>query len=251
LNPAPPAWPVTVLESIDSTNEAAKRAAREGPVVSGRWFRAIEQTSGRGRQGRSWASPPGNLHATALFPLAGGYGAAVQIPFLAAIAVAETVEQVAPGSAPRLKWPNDVRVGGYKLAGILIESGASGTAVWVAAGIGMNVAGAPESAGQAATSIAALRGDTLVDAAMVMDVLAARFADGMGRLGEDFAPLRKAWLARAEGLGETVRVRSGTGDHYQTGVFEDMGEDGSLILRLPDGSAQTIRAGDVDLVRQA
>ncbi|MEM7767768.1 MAG: biotin--[acetyl-CoA-carboxylase] ligase [Pseudomonadota bacterium] len=243
-------WPVTVLASVGSTNEAAKGAARTLPIQP-QWIRAEEQTAGRGRQGRSWASPQGNLYATALFPLEGGYGDALQVPFIAALTVAETVERLAPGSEPKLKWPNDVRVEGQKLSGILIESGVTDGAFWVVAGIGMNISAIPEAVDQAATSIAALRGDTLIDAAMAMDLLASGFASHMQRLPGGFEPVRQAWLQRAEGLGETIRVRSGPGDSYQSGAFEDMGPDGSLILRLPDGARQTIRAGDVELVRQA
>ncbi len=223
------------------------RAGTFGPC----WIRAREQTAGRGRQGREWASPPGNLHATALFPLAGGYDNALMVPFIAALAVAETADALAPGCRALLKWPNDVRVEGRKLSGILVETGAQGEAVWVAAGIGLNVAGTPATAGQAAISIAELRGDAAVDAGHAMAVLARRFAVRMAAIGGGFASVRTAWLARAEGLGETIRVRSGQGDTYQTGRFEDMAGDGSLILRLPDGSVQTIRAGDVELVRQA
>lgn len=250
LTQVPADWPVTVFDTIDSTNQAAKRAAREG-ALEPRWFRAREQTAGRGRQGRAWVSPVGNLYATALFALPGGYGDAVQVPFMAAIAVAEALETLAPGSEPRLKWPNDVRVDGRKLAGILIESGTRDGAVWVAAGIGLNVAGVPEAAGQAATSIADLRGDSLIDASMAMDMLAGRFGAHVSAMDEGFDRVRRLWLSRAEGLGETVRVRAGPGETHQIGVFEDMGPDGSLILRLPDGASRIIRAGDVDLVKRA
>lgn len=245
----PVAWPVTVVATVDSTNEEAKRRARAGNL-SPIWLRADVQTAGRGRQGRAWASPAGNLHATALFTLDAGYRQALRVPFAAAVAVAETVERLAPGISPRLKWPNDVRVDGAKLSGILVESGTTAGRFWVVAGIGMNVAFVPEGAGQAATSLADLRGNGLVDAAMAMSVLSERFAAQVAAIADDFAPIRSAWLHYAEGVGGVVRVRSGQGETYREGVFEDMAADGGLILRLPDGSRQTITAGDVELVRK-
>ncbi|MEH6409838.1 MAG: hypothetical protein V7741_04890, partial [Hyphomonas sp.] len=141
---------------------------------------------------------------------------------------------------------NDVRIDGAKLSGILIETGGSGAETWVAAGIGINVMHAPDAAGQRAASISTLRGDLAVTTDMVLEALRKAFAQRLIQAREGFDGLRRDWLERAEGLGGTVRVTaSGT---PVEGVFEDMDMSGALILRLPDGARQTIRAGDVDLI---
>jgi BirA family transcriptional regulator, biotin operon repressor / biotin---[acetyl-CoA-carboxylase] ligase len=112
--------------------------------------------------------------------------------------------------------------------------------------MGINVTHAPDGAGQSATSIAALRGDTAVDAGMVLDALRDAFSARLVQARAGFAALRESWLERAEGLGGLIRVTA-SGEPVD-GIFEDMDETGGLILRLPDGTRQTIRAGDVDLI---
>ena len=238
-------WPVTWLETIDSTNEEAKRRALGGER-GGLWIAAREQTAGRGRRGRDWVSSTGNLYATALFGWDGDVRDMTRVPFAAALAVADTVATLAPGSAPKLKWPNDVRDGGAKLSGILVEAGEAHGHRWIATGIGINVASAPEGVGQETTSVAALRGDGLVDTDMALEALNGAFCARLGETLNDFSATRAAWLERAEGLDQEVNIR--LGDSVTTGVFEDMAEDGALILRLPDGEQRLIRAGDVELI---
>ena len=240
-------WPAAWLETIDSTNEEAKRravAGQFGPI----WIAAKEQTAGRGRRGRDWVSSTGNLYATALFEWTGQARDLTRVPFAAALAVSDAVMTLAPGSAPKLKWPNDVRIEGAKLSGILVEAGELDGRRWVAAGIGINVASAPENIGQETTCVAVLRGDTLVSADMALDALNTAFSTRLAQAVADFQPTRKTWLERADGLGQEVNIN--LGDTVTSGTFEDMAEDGALILRLPDGEQRLIRAGDVELIRE-
>ncbi|MCA8898645.1 MAG: biotin--[acetyl-CoA-carboxylase] ligase [Hyphomonas sp.] len=239
------AWPVHRFETIDSTNSEARRRAKAGGFADC-WIVAAEQTAGRGRLQRHWVSPKGNLFTTALFHEPGGVQVAARLPFAASLAVSDTILHFAPGADARLKWPNDVRVDGGKVSGILIETGQDGKNVWVAAGMGLNVAEAPEGTGQPVTSLRILAPEGDFDATAVFEVLAARFAARLEQARTGFASVRLDWLARAEGLGKAVRIAPG-GEPVE-GVFEDMAPDGALILRLPDGSRQTIRAGDVQLV---
>ncbi len=241
-------WPVNWLEMIDSTNEEAKRRASAGGF-SDQWIAAHQQTAGRGRAGRAWVSPSGNLYTTALFKWSGSVAEATRIPFAAALGVSDTVEQFAPDARPKLKWPNDVRCDGAKISGILIETGeAGGHGRWIAAGIGINVAHAPDVPEQATTSIADLRGDLLVDPQAVLEALRAAFSARLTEVTEGFARTRLAWLERADGLGETVRIKCD--DAMVEGVFKDMDADGALLLQLQDGTIRTIRTGDVHLVRE-
>lgn len=238
-------WPVHHLGVIDSTNTEARRRAKTGHFEDC-WLVAEAQTAGRGRLQRPWISPTGNLFSTALFHEPAGIVVAARIPFAAALAVSDLAAHLAPGAPVRLKWPNDARVNGAKISGILVETGGQDDAFWVAAGIGINVAAAPDGAGQSATSLHALRGDTVLTPADVLTALREAFGRRLEQARQGFEGLREDWLKVAEGLGQTVSV-SRNGDPL-VGVLEDMAEDGSLVLRLPDGRQELVRAGDVSLI---
>lgn len=241
------AAPVHWYDEIDSTSEEAKRRAKKGDL-SPIWIAARQQTAGKGRLGRSWISPVGNLFATVLFPEPGGIQNAARIPFAAALAVTDAIMPVVPNADVRLKWPNDVRVDGAKLCGILVESGETNGAVWVATGIGLNVQYAPDGAGQAATSLCDLGAASGLQPDHVLSDLAHAFAMRAQQARTDFASLLRDWTQRAEGLGQMVEA--GPVDARVSGIFEDLADDGGLVMRLPDGTRQTIRAGDVELVRR-
>lgn len=243
------AWPVRWYDELDSTNEEARRLAakgEQGPV----WLAARRQTAGRGRLGRAWKSPAGNLFCTALFAEPGGLEIATKIPFAAALAVSDTILSFAPEARPGLKWPNDVLVDGAKLSGILVESLGEGPGgLVVAAGIGINVASSPAGVGQPTTCLADLAVGPAPAVELVMTELAERFAARCTQLRAGFATIRSDWLARAAALGQ--KVRAAPGGEVVEGIFEGMGEDGSAILRLPDGRTRPIRAGDVYLIGRA
>ncbi len=242
-----PSWPVFWHDVLDSTNEEARRQAADGNLTPV-WIAARQQTAGRGRLGRTWVSPSGNLFTTALFREPGGVAVATRVPFVAGLAVHDALNALAGCAVLRLKWPNDVRVDGAKICGILIESGQQDGAVWIAAGIGINVTTAPEATGQATTSLADLRQDNAVTAEHVLDALRECFAFRLEQARGDFALTRAAWLERAEGLGGPVRVRAR--EAVIEGVFETLASDGGLVLRRADGQMHTVTAGDVELVRE-
>src|SRR5262245_20470529 len=127
-------WPVLRFDEIDSTNEEARRRAVAGDTGPA-WLVARGQSAGRGRVGRRWESPPGNLFATALLSYPRGASEAALASFAAGLAVIDAVQATgADISMLRLKWPNDVLAGGAKLSGILIETGSTGGGLWMAAG---------------------------------------------------------------------------------------------------------------------
>lgn len=242
------AWPVDWLAEIDSTNLEARRRAKPG--FANQWIAAHVQTSGRGRMGRTWASPQGNLYATALFRWGMPIAMMTRLPFAAALAVTDTVNALAPDThtPPRLKWPNDVRCNGAKISGILVETGETAETRWAAVGIGMNIKFVPKGIDQLGTCLSDLRGNDKLDPEMVLDTLREKFAIRLEEAVSNFGETRSAWLLHAEGLGKKVRITSA--DMPLEGVFADMAEDGALILQLPDGSEQIIRAGDVELIRE-
>ncbi|GAA0572398.1 biotin--[acetyl-CoA-carboxylase] ligase [Rhizomicrobium electricum] len=239
-------WPLGYrlleLEEVDSTNEEARRRAASGepgPL----WITAARQTKGKGRRGRVWTAPVGNLSATLLLRPSRRVVECAQLSFVAALAAADMLALHVPDVA--LKWPNDVLVGGRKIAGILLESeaAADGTVAWLAIGIGVNLKAFPDDTELPATAVAALGRPAPSPQDALLD-LADRFAKWYEAWrAAGFAPVREAWLARAHGLGARIRVRLAREE--TTGVFRDIDDAGALVLALPGGVTRTIAAGEV------
>jgi BirA family biotin operon repressor/biotin-[acetyl-CoA-carboxylase] ligase len=230
-------------ETLGSTNAEAlarARAGERGPL----WISAVTQTGGRGRRGKSWVSPPGNLYATLLLTEPSPPALAPQLSFVAGLAVHDAVVACAPDAASnlKLKWPNDLLLGGCKLAGLLIEA-ESLPRFSVAIGIGVNCVNHPADAGYATTDLRASGVAVSVD-----DLLAALAATMQARLtqwaaGTDFVGIRNDWLARAASLGEPILVR--LPERQLTGIFEGIDADGRLLVATQDRTTETIAAGDI------
>lgn len=239
--------PIHLLDEIDSTNAEARRRADAGDVSS-QWIVARRQSAGRGRRGRNWESEGGNLFSTLLHLTQKSPAEAAQVTFVAALAVADLLDAFAAPGSVSIKWPNDAMLAGQKASGILIESGTHETgALWLAVGIGVNLAHAPEGTERPATSLSAhLRSDIAyppsIDAAAT--VLAEAFAVWMERwesLG--FQPILDAWTARTNGLEGPCVAR--LGHETVEGTAEGVAPDGALRLRTADGALRLISAGDV------
>jgi BirA family transcriptional regulator, biotin operon repressor / biotin---[acetyl-CoA-carboxylase] ligase len=238
---------IDILPELDSTNAEARRRAEAGeggPV----WIVARRQTSGRGRRGREWTSETGNLFATLLTTTRKPPAEAAQATFIAALAVADLLDAFAQPGAVTIKWPNDVLLNGSKAAGILVESGAAPQGgLWLAVGIGVNLAHAPADTERPAAALADhLRPDIAypppVDAAAA--VLADSFAAWMDRWEQyGFEPILDAWRRRCSGLTGPATAR--LPHETVTGTADGVEPDGALRLRLPDGSLRLISAGDV------
>lgn len=244
-------WPAgvgrLVLPVVDSTNAEAQRLAPHvaGPV----WILAGEQTAGRGRRARPWASPRGNFYATLLMQPREGPDVVALRSFAAALSLREAFVAVTGlPDAFRLKWPNDVLLNGGKVAGILLETAGAGQGVGhLAIGVGVNLIGAPDPSAVEAGAVApvSLLAETGVRVApeAFLDALAPAFARWEAVLGaQGFAPLRAEWLAHAARLGEVIRARTGTLERQ--GVFETIDATGALMLRQPQGTI-AIPAADV------
>ena len=245
-----------LYDSIDSTNEEAKRlgavasankgpSSRQGEAGEITVIRAKEQTAGKGRRGRSWVSKPGNLYCSLLLRPDVPAAAAMQLGFVTANSVAESVAAVLPsGTFVTCKWPNDVLVEGRKVAGIMLESSAAGDAGidWLVIGVGINIRHHPSQTRFPATSLAS-EGAGNVTVAGLLELLCQRFLAGLAtwrNLG--FAPIRGAWLRRAESLGGQLKVRLERETLH--GIFKGLDADGALILNQ-DGRERRITAGDV------
>lgn len=227
-----------VLPVTDSTNAHALRQAPhlEGPA----WFLGLEQTAGRGRRARAWASPRGNFHATLLmFPKERPDLVALR-SFAAALALRDAfVALTGLETSFSLKWPNDVLLNGAKVAGILLEASSTGAGVQaLAIGIGVNLIAHPDQSvmEEGALPAVSLLSETglRVTPEAFLDALAPAFARWEAVLvAQGFAPLREAWLAHAARLGEPIRARTGKDTFH--GVFETIDGQGNLILVTATG----------------
>jgi BirA family transcriptional regulator, biotin operon repressor / biotin---[acetyl-CoA-carboxylase] ligase len=229
-------------QTLGSTSAEALALARAGER-SPFWVTAQSQSAGRGRRGRQWTSPPGNLYATLLLSEPSPPAAAPQLSFVAALALHDAIVACAPvlGPALRLKWPNDLLIGQAKLAGILIE-GANEPEFVVAVGIGVNCASHPANAAYRATDLAAA--GVQVQPEQVFAALAGAMRRRLGQWqnGEGFAAIRADWLKRAAGLGLPIKVR--LPERELSGRFEGLDESGRLLLAGEDGIT-AITAGEV------
>ncbi|MDY8109507.1 biotin--[acetyl-CoA-carboxylase] ligase [Fulvimarina sp. 2208YS6-2-32] len=227
---------------VSSTNTLAMEAARSGDPGN-LWITAERQVEGRGRRGRAWISERGNLYASWLGIEVAPQAALAQLPFVASLAIRNTVARFV-GSHAQTKWPNDVLAGGRKLVGILLESSrlVDGRTAMVM-GCGINIEHKPEDAPYAVTSLRdeGYRGGS----EPVFETLADEWSRQLERFarGSNFDDIRRDWLKDAVGVGLPCTVR--LSDRTLEGTFERLERDGRLRLALADGSTMPISAGDI------
>ncbi len=235
-------------ERIGSTNDVARDLARAG-APEGTVVIAEEQTSGRGRRGRTWLAPPRSCLLVSLIfrpPLPAGE--AFRLTMLTAVAAAGAVEKVS-GIAPEIKWPNDLLVDGKKLAGILSEAATIEDRLeYAVVGLGLNVnfdpARHPEIAATA-TSLSTLSGGEVSRVQLLQALLAEIEARYETLVPGMVDVLWQEWQHRLGTLGRQVVVTEGGRSEY--GLAEAVAPDGSLLLRRADGSLLTVAVGDVSL----
>lgn len=244
-------------DTVGSTNAVALDHARAGDPGN-LWVVSKKQENGRGRRGRAWFSPEGNLAATLLVITKAELRLAATLGFVAGLALSDALDAVVPkgriavgldGASEgrnrfELKWPNDVLASGAKLAGILLESTVlEGGRFGVAVGIGVNVVAFPDDLPYPATSLGAL--GATCDAETLFLALSDAWSEN-ARLwndGRGLSAIRQRWLKRAAGLGGQVAVR--IDGNVVRGTFETIDEDCRFVIRDDQGSVLTIAAGDV------
>jgi BirA family transcriptional regulator, biotin operon repressor / biotin---[acetyl-CoA-carboxylase] ligase len=216
-------------------------ALAEQGMAEGIWLRAGRQTGGRGRMGRTWESPEGNLYCSTLVHVRAGDPPPHTLALVAANAVHALVAPLSVGQA-RIKWPNDVLVDGAKIAGILLER--TGDAVVV--GIGINVTGHPEGLDRPVTSLTAQGAQDGAQA--LLERLAQLFAHWLAIWrAQGLEPVRTHWLLNAHPSGTAMRVHYPDGTMAEGG-FDTLDAQGMLILRLANGDRRAIHAGDILLI---
>jgi BirA family biotin operon repressor/biotin-[acetyl-CoA-carboxylase] ligase len=237
------------LEACGSTNDEAARMARAG-AQHGTVIIAEQQSAGRGRDGRPWASPPGRgLYLSCVLrpplPLAD------VPPMTLAIGVGLCDAVRASGVPGALKWPNDMLVGTRKLAGVLVEAQSQGSRLdAVIVGIGVNLSSAqvgempPEIAARA-VSLEEAAGAPIDREAFIATLLAyvEHWVDHYTAVGVE--AVIPAWTDRmAHGLHARALVHG----LPITGMMVGLDGDGSLLLRDADGMVHRIRSGDVEAI---
>jgi len=235
---------IEIVAEIGSTNSAlrARLAAGEG-LHEGNWLIADCQTAGRGRAGRVWSGGLGNFMGSTVALVHAGDPPASTLALVAGVAVHAAVSASAPGLHDlQLKWPNDLLVGGAKLAGILLER--QGDCVVV--GIGVNLAEAPWLPDRETAALALLghRLDRDAFAQSLAEVWEAKLT--RWHRGE-WPALRAEWRARAHPEGTRLAAHDAVLGPI-TGGFAGLDPDGAALLRLADGTMRAIHAGDVDLI---
>jgi BirA family biotin operon repressor/biotin-[acetyl-CoA-carboxylase] ligase len=240
-------------DEIGSTSTEAGRAAESGDVGEV-WFAALRQTAGRGRRGRVWETPAGNLAASLMIVPDCDPALAATLGFVAGVALNRALAATLPAAMIRqgldgaarvaLKWPNDVLADGAKLAGILLEGQkrTDGRHA-VVIGFGVNIVSAPSGLPYPATSLREL--GCAVDAPTLFAALAEEWvvAYELWDHGSNVADILRLWRASAAGIGAEVAVnRDG---EIVRGIFETIDDAGRLIVRSADNSRVAITAGDV------
>lgn len=200
---------------------------------------ALEQESGRGRQGRQWVSTAGNFFGSTIVDLRSGDPPAQSLSIAAGVALIRAVEAAAPATGLILKWPNDLLIGSAKLAGVLLER--SGDRV--VAGFGVNLAAAPDVPGRETAALASV---ALVSPQSFAPLLAAAFSRALDMWRSDPVRLRTSWMESAHPVGTELTVHISP-EEAISGRFAGIEPDGALRLQLENGESQLVRAGDVEL----
>jgi BirA family biotin operon repressor/biotin-[acetyl-CoA-carboxylase] ligase len=238
-------WRIERHARLSSTSDEARERALAGDPGH-LWIWADEQTAGRGRHGRVWRSPPGNLHASALILGPCETEIAPQIGFVAGVALSRAVRDLG-GADVRLKWPNDLVSNGAKLAGLLVEGVTTPRQRFAAVvGFGVNLAISPPGLPYPVTHLSHLLGRP-VGPADLFPRLARRFDQVLAiwARGAGFAAIREEWLASAAGLGGPIHVSGPRG--AREGVFEGIDAQGRLLMRSGD-SLEAVESADLTLI---
>lgn len=232
-----------VRDEVGSTMEEARRALGQGEPGQ-LWIVARSQSAGRGRHGRQWGSPPGNLYASLLLTEPCEPALAPQLGFVAGLALHDAAAKLLGPSASKLalKWPNDLLLDRAKISGLLLEGESRAGRFSVIIGCGVNIASRPDDTPYPAAFLRQEQPGAGVEAmlAALSDAWAERFE--IWRRPGGFGPTRTAWLERAAFLGEMITIRLADGP--LVGRFAGLDPHGRLELETEAGR-RLIDAGDL------
>ena len=239
-----PQFELVQRDVVDSVLEEAKRlvaqGADEGTIV---WAR--EQTAGRGRHGQPWESPRGNLYCALILRPDYPLSVALQLNYVAAIALGLTVADVVPSGANlRYRWPNDVLLNEAKVGSIVLETPdvKTGPPDWLVLGVALNINSYPEATPFPAISLTA-EGCAELSGAEVLGGFSRRFLSWINQWADDgFASIRKSWVQRANGIGKTGEIK--LKDETLTAKLIELDDNGCMLIELADGTRRLITVMD-------
>ena len=236
--------------TIGSTNEKAKLLAGSG-APEGTIVIAEEQTAGRGRNKRTWHSPPDTgIYTSLIFrpdlPASEAFG----VLMASALGLLDAVDDLPLSTPAGLKWPNDILAQGKKLAGVLSDVGlARGRVSWCVVGVGLNVnqESFPGELEDKAVSLQMLTGQVYDRTALLHALLEKIHVRYQTLLTKGTEAVLQPWRERSTILGNMVRVET-AGETY-VGTVAGIEDDGALRVRLESGAEEVLRAADVQLVQ--
>ena len=234
---------IRIVPETGSTNADLLSALRSGePVAEGDWLVADRQNAGRGRQGRGWHDGHGNFMGSTIVRIQPGQPPAHTLSLLTAVALFDTIHTLVPALHRLvLKWPNDLLIGDAKLSGILLEAERDAVVI----GVGVNLVSAPQLPDRKSAALTEFGPAPNRDA--FAESLAAHFATELERWRTyGLEPLVRSWNAASMPKGTPISVHEPDGGRV-SGKFDGLEPDGSMRLRLADGSTRVIHAGDVML----
>jgi BirA family biotin operon repressor/biotin-[acetyl-CoA-carboxylase] ligase len=238
-------YTITRLETVESTNSyLLDRLTRQTP--NGTVIQAKQQTAGRGRMGRSWVGLPGNLFFSLFLKPKCAFADYPQLTHIAALAVAMTLEVLLPESLkPAIKWPNDVLVGGEKIAGILLEVASDEEGPYgLVIGIGVNLLHAPDGLSYGATCLTSHLNQPLTLSHVFTQILRQFYHLYFGWQTNGFEEIRQQWVARC--CHEPHKTLSiSTTSSVVSAKFIDLGPDGRIILMDEQGRCTPYAAGEI------
>ncbi len=236
-------------DSLDSTNEEAKRLAKAGGQ-HGALIWAEEQTHGKGRLQRNWHSPKGNLHCSLLLRPMAHQIHLQQLSFVTSLAIAKALEpMIAQTHRVALKWPNDILLDGKKLGGILLETlPMPDGALWVIIGVGINVLHSPDNVQYPSISLTNADLEIITPKIMLSHFLNCFEPLYDQWLEEGFEFIRKGWQERAAFMNETIALQ--LADKTVEGVFSGITSKGELQMTVPGQATTVYAAGDVSMQGQ-
>jgi len=242
-------WHVQTFASLESTQSFLKDLLRTEKLIEGTVIQSLVQTKGLGRRGGEWDSPMGNLYMSFLLRPDCGFQDAAQLSFVIALAIRGALSEVLKDQKDvQLKWPNDILIEGKKIAGILIEADTdkNNQLNGIIVGTGINIMFATiENAAFLKEYDCAMPGDDRPVAIHPFRDLVLKHVSAQYRNWQEkgFADIRKQWLSHGYGMGEKITANLQNG--AQSGIFDDIDDNGALILKQEDGKKIAIHAADV------